>query len=109
MYIAEPWYFTAGVTYEISTFSKAAFGAQAEVLNRWTGLWAQLGSAVDISGRPGVALSTGFSLFGIEAQERSTADHGWVPALFLKVRLPVSWLLRIGQKPRIPEMQATGG
>lgn len=83
-----------GVTYEYSSLSPAAFGVQGEVLNLELGLWAQLGGFVDVSGHFGAGLGAGWSLFGVEAQYRGAenADYTW--ALFGKVRLPISIIVR---------------
>lgn len=102
LYMAEPWYFTVGATYQYSNLSPAAFGVQAEVMQLWTGFWAQAGAEVNIAGQVGPNFSVGYSVFGVESETWVGDGQPARTALLLKLRVPVSWLLRIGEPARLP-------
>jgi hypothetical protein len=103
MYMAEPWYYSLGATYELNSLTPAAFGAQVEAMHLWSGFWIQLGGGVDVEGQGTFNASVGFSLFGFESETWSGGSLPTRTALLLKLRLPVSWILQIGKPPRIPK------
>jgi hypothetical protein len=103
MYMAEPWYYSLGATYELNSLTPAAFGAQVEAMHLWSGFWIQLGGGVDVEGQGTFNASVWFSLFGFESETWSGGSLPTRTALLLKLRLPVSWILQIGKPPRIPK------
>lgn len=89
--IAAPTFFMLDLSYELSDFSPATFGLQAEVLSLNSGLSLQLGALVDVQPRPGFMASLGFSVFGVEGQLRWAKDgpEGPIWAIYGKISIPI--------------------
>jgi hypothetical protein len=92
LHIRDSLFFSLGATYEISNIVYATFGIQGEVMHLETGLWLQVGGLLDIDAKPGFMAAVGWSLFGVEFQQRQYDDPaiGGVSALFGKIRIPIS-------------------
>jgi hypothetical protein len=92
LHIRDTLFFSLGATYEISNIVYATFGIQGEVMHLETGLWLQVGGLLDIDAKPGFMAAVGWSLFGVEFQQREYDDPaiGGVSALFGKIRIPIS-------------------
>lgn len=88
----EPFFFTAGATFEGSGPVGIAGGFQIGVSHLWTGLWGTLGLAVDERSDAFFHLSAGYSLIGIEWHRRMTGDPKPLDdrdVYLLKLRLPI--------------------
>jgi len=89
-----------GATVDYNSRGPVAFGLQGELLHLEMGVWLQLGGLVDVKGRFGGTGSVGWSLFGIEVENRAYEDEigrGW--SFFGKIRIPVSIIYRAA-RPR---------
>ncbi|NUQ76044.1 MAG: hypothetical protein HUU21_21095 [Polyangiaceae bacterium] len=87
--IQAPAFRAVGLTYEISEFTPATFGLQAEFLSLNSGAWIQAGAMIDIQPRPGFMLGAGLSLLGVEAQVRWSEGDGAFIAVYGKLRIPL--------------------
>ncbi len=95
-----PLYVTVGGTLATSDLGLFSVGLQGELMHLSSGFWAQGGGFVDVTKPgPGVALSAGWSLFGVEFQRRFV-DEGraltepradW--AVYGKLRIPVTIIM----------------
>ena len=86
--IREPLYFSLGMTATVYNKAPTDFGIQGEVIHLWTGLWTQLGLTTNVKGMPGLNVSAGWSLFGVEAQTILVkGDLSW--SYFGKLRIPI--------------------
>lgn len=99
MYIHDLVYLSLGPTYEYSDLSSATFGLQGEAMHLEKGIWCQAGFLLDIAGRPGFMFAIGWSLLGLEVQEREfdQIGSGFSPIIYLKLRIPVGVIARIGK------------
>jgi hypothetical protein len=98
LWVHEPWYSSAGLFYDFSSFTPATFGVQIEQMHLTTGLWVQVGGGVDVQPRPMVMAALGWSLFGAELQYRdfgSVRDVNAGVAIYATVRIPVSIIARV--------------
>lgn len=100
------WHWMAGVIGELQLVSSGArtftVGVQGEVMNQERGFWAQAGLTLDVAPavRPGVMLSVGWSLLGVEGQARGGFGTTFDVAGFVKLRIPVRHiLLALGVRP----------
>jgi hypothetical protein len=91
LWVRDPLFYSLGLTYELSDYSKATVGVQGEVLNLELGLWLQAGAMLDLanSARPGVMGAVGWSVIGAEVQGRDIEGQGMVPAAYVKLRIPL--------------------
>ena len=94
-FVRDPFYDTLGITYEYSGLSPATFGLQAEVAWLEKGFWAQAGLLYDVSSRAGLMSALGWALFGVEGEYRNAEATGNAWAIYGKIRLPVSLLVRV--------------
>ena len=92
LWVRDPTFLSIGATYELSNFSSATLGVQGEWLNLEMGIWAQAGALIDVDGTPrfGAMAAVGWSIVGVEVQGRDVAGSGFVPAVFAKLRIPIS-------------------
>ncbi len=59
-----------------------------------SGFWAQVGGLLDIRPRPGFMASVGWSLFGVELQQRNDEQFGAVTSFYGKIRIPVRIIVK---------------
>ncbi len=97
--LASPSFLSLGLTYDLSDFSPGTFGLQGELMSLSSGLWGQLGVAVDTQPKPAIMGAFGFSLVGAEAQLRWDEDEGRYFALYGKIRIPISVIARALRQP----------
>ena len=94
--VRDPLLETLGITYEYS--GPATFGLLADVSLLETGFWGQIGAMMDVKGHAGGMLAFGWALVGVEGEYRGaeSMDPAW--AIYGKLRIPVSILIRgLGQ------------
>ena len=93
-WVRDPAFYSLGVTYDIGKDSYATVGVQGEAMHLSSGCWLQAGAMLDLEhrARPGGSFSLGFSVVGVELQVKDLPDHGWTPALYGKIRIPVGLL-----------------
>jgi hypothetical protein len=93
MFVRAPHFFTVGASYQWSNRSYATIDIQAEYMHLTSGLWLQVGPLLDLEHtRPGVMVSGGISIIGVELQQRSFADLGVSTVVMGKIRAPLGFL-----------------
>jgi hypothetical protein len=88
-------YSMLGATVDVTSRGPVAFGLQGELLHLEAGFWFQLGALVDLKGHFGGAASVGFSLLGVEVENRDYGDEvgrGW--SILGKLRIPIAIIYR---------------
>jgi hypothetical protein len=79
-----------GGGYEWSNLSYATLNLQAEFMHLSSGFWGQIGALLDLEKvRPGLSVSVGYSILGVELQQRSYQGFGAATAVFGKLRIPL--------------------
>jgi hypothetical protein len=97
LYAREPWILNAGVTLELGMLGKLGFGGELE-LNSGQGLFAEVGLARIDGGAWMSHLSLGYTVFGLEWQQRFDGAKPSTALLF-EVRIPMGiWWLTRSQK-----------
>jgi hypothetical protein len=96
LYAVEPWIFNAGISFEVGALGQLGVGCELE-LNAWRGFFADLGFA-RADGKQWMGhLSLGYTVFGIEWQQRFS-DARPNHALLFEVRLPLGiWWRLVGR------------
>lgn len=100
--IRGPWFLTGGAAVRWPVVADPAFGAQVEAMHIWTGLWAQPGVEVELSGRLNVQAVVGWSVLGIEVRHHAVGTSDASTSLGLRARIPIG-LLVLGAKERALE------
>lgn len=79
-----------GPYFEVGSRSWGTVGAQAEYLDLKSALWSQVMVFHDLEvGRPGAGIAGGWSVFGVELQQRSLSPEGNGFVALVKVHLPL--------------------
>ena len=91
--VAEPGYYTLGLTADLVSEADPAFGLQFEAMEMVASFQWQVGAMVDTGSVPCLTTALGWQIFALEGQLRF--DEETSALLYFKVRLPVSWLLHI--------------
>lgn len=97
--IRGPWFLTGGAGFRCPLSGEPALAVQGEVMHSGTGLWAQPGVEVDLSGRLNLQTAVGWSLVGVEVRLDAPASPEASIFLGLRLRIPIG-LLVLGARER---------
>ncbi len=104
LFVRDEFHLSLGLTLEFANKMPVTVGLQGELLHVLTGFWAQGGVLLDLGPRPGLMLSGGISIVGIEVQLRSYDQQSVAFAGFIKLRIPISEIAH-AMHPRRPNPQ----
>jgi len=87
--VREPVFLSLGPFFDVHFSENHQFGLQGEFMHLWSGTWAQAGIFKELEGDAGFLASIGWSVFGVEYQNKfsSTTEDNW--NLALKIRIPI--------------------
>ena len=98
--VAEPWFFTAGLTVQWPTPDTLAFGLQLEFSHLWSGIWLQPGVAIQTDRKVLLSATAGFSLIGVETRVSDLGAETPQIAVLARLRIPVGLLALSIQKQK---------
>ncbi len=92
---------TLGASGRVGSESRTTLGAEFEYLSLRTGFLGHLGASSDLDGNPVGSLGAGWQFIGVEGQYRPVSEAGdeyeWTG--YAKLRVPVSWIVRVVRGP----------
>ncbi len=96
--VREPWFYSIGPTVQIGMEHPTAFGVQAEIMHMAAGFWGHAGVHVDVQGRVGGQLSSGYTWVGAELQLRQGRKPGEADfAIYGVLRVPLRFFIFASQ------------